>query len=63
MIKLECINVDTVYTKKNIEQYLYHDPCDKYDYLTAVSCGAIAGLIDILFIGTPVDSKIQDWTD
>lgn len=63
MIKLECINIDTVYTKKNIEQYLYHDPCDKYDYLIAVSCGAIAGLIDILFIGTPVDSKVQDWTD
>lgn len=32
---------------------LYHDKCDKFDYLTAVGCGAIAGLVDIFFVGDP----------
>lgn len=37
--------------------------CDKYDYLIAVSCGAIAGLVDIFFVGSPIDSTLQGWTD
>lgn len=41
----------------------YHDKCDKYDYLIAVACGAVAGLVDIFFVGTPIDSKLQGWTD
>ncbi len=41
----------------------YHDKCDKYDYLIAVACGAIAGMVDIFFVGSPKDSKLQSWTD
>ena len=41
----------------------YHDKCDKYDYLIAVACGAIAGMVDIFFVGSPTDSKLQSWTD
>ena len=37
--------------------------CDKYDYLIAVACGAIAGIIDIFFIGAPGDSKLAQWSD
>lgn len=41
----------------------YHDKCDKYDYLIAVACGAIAWMVDIFFVGSPTDSKLQSWTD
>lgn len=37
--------------------------CDKYDYMIAGTCGIICGLIDILFVGTPGDSKLGDFTD
>lgn len=33
--------------------------CDKYDYMIAVSCGAMAGLIDIFFVGSAV-TKVAD---
>ena len=39
------------------------DTCDKYDYLAAIACGAIGGLIDIFLVGTPGNSKLGDWTD
>lgn len=39
------------------------DKCDKYDYLTAVACGAIGGMIDIFFVGTPGSSSLGKWTD
>ena len=29
------------------------DRCDRFDYLAAVACGAIGGLIDIFLVGTP----------
>ncbi len=41
----------------------YNDKCDKYDYLTAVGTGALAGIIDIFLVGSPVDSKLLKWTD
>lgn len=44
-------------------QLFYHDNCDKCDYLIAVACGAIAGLIDIFLVGTPDDSILGKWTD
>lgn len=28
------------------------DCCDKYDYLIAVSCGVLGGLVDIFFVGS-----------
>ena len=42
---------------------LYDDRCDKYDYLIAAGCGALAGIIDIFLVGSPADSKLQTWTD
>lgn len=48
---------------KNVKSVFYHDKCDKYDYLIAVGCGAIAGMVDIFFVGAPGDSKLQSWTD
>lgn len=41
----------------------FHDKCDKYDYLIAVGCGALAGLVDIFLVGAPQDSKLGKWTD
>lgn len=37
--------------------------CDKFDYLAAVACGAIGGLVDIFLVGTPGNSGIGRWTD
>jgi len=37
--------------------------CDKYDYLIAGTCGVIGGLIDILFVGAPRDSKLDNIID
>ncbi len=45
------------------EELLLHNKCDKYDYLTAVGCGVIAGAVDVLFVGTPTDSALGRWTD
>lgn len=39
------------------------DKCDKYDYLIAVACGAIGGMIDIFLVGSPGDSALEKWTD
>lgn len=36
----------------------YNDKCDKYDYLTAVGCGTLAGIIDIFAVGSPNDSAL-----
>lgn len=40
-----------------------NDKCDKYDYLIAVACGAIGGLIDVFFVGSPGSSVLGNWTD
>ena len=37
--------------------------CDKYDYMIAGTCGVIGGLIDILFVGMPGDSKLGNVAD
>lgn len=39
------------------------DKCDKYDYLAAVACGAVGGLIDIFLVGAPKSSTLVNWTD
>lgn len=31
------------------------DKCDKYDYIAAVACGVIGGMIDIFLVGAPKD--------
>ena len=37
--------------------------CDKYDYMIAGTCGIVSGLVDILFVGAPGDSKLGDIAD
>lgn len=37
--------------------------CDKYDYMIAGTCGVISGLVDILFVGAPGDSKLGKLAD
>lgn len=37
--------------------------CDKFDYITAIACGAIGGMIDIFLVGVPKDSVLGKWTD
>lgn len=39
------------------------DKCDTCDYLTAIACGAIGGMIDIFLVGAPADSTLEKWTD
>lgn len=47
----------------NRELLLKADKCDKYDYLTAVGCGVLGGLIDVFLVGAPRDSILGAWTD
>lgn len=47
----------------DLRSAFFNDKCDKYDYLIAAGCGAIAGLVDIFLVGSPADSKLQRWTD
>lgn len=42
---------------------LQEDTCDKYDYVAAIACGAIGGIIDIFFVGAPDSSALGNWTD
>ena len=42
---------------------LKESACDTSDYLISVACGAIAGLIDIFFVGMPGESTLGTWTD
>lgn len=51
--------------KENQALLIQNDKCDKYDYLLAVGCGAIGGMIDIFLVGTPKKdgSKLCKWTD
>lgn len=57
------MSIGTLRNEKNIKPYFYHDKCDKYDYLIAVGCGAIAGMVDIFLVGAPGDSILGTWTD
>ena len=57
------LSISTIRQDKDLKPYFYHDTCDKYDYLIAVGCVAIAGMVDIFLVGSPADSKLQGWTD
>lgn len=59
------INKNTllVNSSENRELFQREDQCDKFDYITAVACGAIGGMIDIFFVGSPMDSALGNWTD
>ena len=37
--------------------------CDRFDYIAAGFCGGIAGLIDVIFVGIPGDSKLVNLSD
>ena len=37
---------------------LKESACDTSDYLISVACGAIAGLVDIFFVGMPGESTL-----
>lgn len=50
-------------SNENIELLTKYDTCDKYDYLSAVACGVIGGIIDVFCVGSPNDSMLQSWTD
>ncbi|ECL2477310.1 hypothetical protein FSL02_08565, partial [Campylobacter jejuni] len=51
--------------KKRIEDEFTHRnaECDKYDYLIAITCGAIAGIMDIFLVGNPKDSYLGKKVD
>lgn len=40
-----------------------NDKCDKYDYFIAAFCGAVAGLIDVFFVGAPGQSPLGNFSD
>ncbi|MBD5167005.1 MAG: hypothetical protein HDT12_04435 [Helicobacter sp.] len=50
--------------KRIREEFSYKNAqCDKYDYLIAGTCGVIGGIIDIVFVGAPGQSKLGNFTD
>lgn len=57
------ISIATLRNENSLKPYFYHDKCDKYDYLIAVGCGAVAGMVDIFLVGAPGDSILGKWTD
>lgn len=40
-----------------------NDKCDNYDYMIAIFCGAVAGIVDSLFVGSPLNSKLGTLSD
>ncbi|MCD8120272.1 MAG: hypothetical protein LUE29_12500 [Lachnospiraceae bacterium] len=50
-------------TEENRRLLLEDDKCDKYDYLAAVACGALGGVIDVFLVGTPGNTTLGKWTD
>ena len=53
-------NLYTIGNEEDRRILLNNDKCDKYDYLVAVACGAIGGVIDAFFVGAPGESKLGD---
>lgn len=60
---MSTLSIDSTQQEEDLKSFFYNDKCDKYDYLLAVGCGAVAGMIDIFLVGSPADSKLQGWTD
>lgn len=48
---------------ENVKQTMRCGKCDRYDYLIAVGCGVLSGLIDSFFVGAPGDSTLEKWAD
>lgn len=53
--------IDASEANRNLLQY--DDKCDKYDYMAAVACGAIGGVMDIFLVGMPGEGILGKWTD
>src|SRR5690606_33600076 len=51
--------------ERRIDEDLTHKNanCDKYDYMLAATCGMVAGLIDVLFVGLPGQGAIGNGAD
>ena len=49
--------------EKKDGELLQKHACDSSDYLIAVACGAVSGLVDIFLVGAPSQSVIGKWTD
>ena len=52
------IGINTIRHDNNLKPIFYNDKCDEYDYLIAVACGAIAGMVDIFLVGAPGDLSL-----
>ena len=48
---------------QNAQILLLEDICCTLDYLVSAACGAVAGLIDIFFVGAPGESALGAWSD
>lgn len=48
---------------KDAQSILRKDTCCLKDYLVSAACGAIAGLVDIFFVGAPGQSTLGAWSD
>lgn len=55
------ILVEASENNRNLLQY--DDKCDKYDYIAAVACGAMGGIVDIFFVDMPGEGSLGKWTD
>ena len=60
---METNSISSLRKEADLKPYFYNDKCDKNDYLIAIGCGAIAGLIDIFLVGAPGQSSLGNWTD
>lgn len=45
------------------EELFYHEKCDNYDKGFAIFAGSVGGIIDSLFVGNGIDSKLGKWSD
>lgn len=57
------MSANTALIKKEDGEFLQRCKCDASDYLIASACGAVAGLVDIFFVGAPGESALGNWTD
>lgn len=55
--------METQLLKQEDGAILKESVCDTSDYLISVACGAMAGLVDIFFVGMPGESTLGTWTD
>ena len=47
----------------NIQLLKNKDKCDKWDYIAAVACGAVAGVVDVFCVDMPATGSLTKWTD